>query len=266
MSKREAIVYGRRACLMVAQQRAQDIKRVFYEDGAPNRDLKPLLQSCAQQRRPYRAVSAEELFKISGSTHHEGVVVVTKPLTSTDFESYLKSYFFTKKPSQKTEGKLTKKIPVWVAFDRVDNDHNHGAIARTLAWFGAEGLIWEAARPQLSPSALRIAQGGAEQISLLSVPSLSTALEQLKKQGILILGADQHAGRSTFESPPELSHKNGKKGICWVMGSEQYGLSNGIKKRCDALITIPGSGQVESLNVSVSAGLLIAQSYQWLSE
>ena len=89
MSKREAIVYGRRACLMVAQQRAQDIKRVFYEDGAPNRDLKPLLQSCAQQRRPYRAVSAEELFKISGSTHHEGVVVVTKPLASADFETYL---------------------------------------------------------------------------------------------------------------------------------------------------------------------------------
>ena len=264
MSKREAIVYGRRACLMVAQQRAQDIKRVFYEDGAPNRDLKPLLQSCAQQRRPYRAVNAEELFKISGSTHHEGVVVVTKPLAATDFEEYLKTYFFTKK-TKGSSGNESAKIPIWVAFDRVDNDHNHGAIARTLAWFGAEGLLWEASRPQLSPSALRIAQGGAEHISLLSVPSLSTALEQLKMQGVLILGADQHADRSAFERPLELDSKKGKKGVCWVMGSEQYGLSNGIKKRCDALITVPGSGQMESLNVSVSAGLLIAQSYQWLS-
>ncbi len=263
MSKREAVVYGRRASLMVAEHRAQDIKRVFYEEGAPNRDLKPLLQSCAQQKKPYRAVSVEELFKISGSTHHEGVVVVTRPLQRVEFEDYLKTYFFTK-VTKKTSGQTqaeSKKRPIWVAFDRVDNDHNHGAIARTLAWFGAEGLIWEAPRPQLSPSALRIAQGGAEQISLLAVPSLSQALEQLKKQGVLILGADQHAERSAFAQPEELS----PKGVCWVMGSEQYGLSNGIKKRCDALMTIPGHGQLESLNVSVSAGLLIAQSYQWLN-
>ena len=165
MAKKEAIVYGRRACLAVAEHRAAAIKRVFYEDGAPNRDLGPLLKVCAKQRKPYRAVSVEELFKISGSTHHEGVVTITTPRPSVDFEAYLQNYLSVKVQSIET-------LPIWVAFDRVENDHNHGAIARTLSWFGAEGMIWEAKRPQLSASALRIAQGGAEHISLLSVTSV----------------------------------------------------------------------------------------------
>lgn len=253
MGKRESIVYGRRACLALAEHRSSSIKRVFYEDGVPNRDLGPLLKACAKQRKPYRAVSLDELFKISGSTHHEGVVVVTTPLPPIDFNAYLKTYFTSAVEEHRRQ-------PIWVAFDRVENDHNHGAIARTLSWFGAEGLIWEGTRPELSPSAQRIAQGGVEHISLLPVSSLGQALRQLKMNGVLILGADQYAKESAFNRPEQLS----QKGICWVLGSEQFGLSKAIKNHCDQLVSIPGSGQIESLNVSVSAGLLIGQSHQWL--
>lgn len=258
MGRREAIVYGRRACLSIGESRADDLKRVFYEEGAPSRDLAPLLQVCAQRRRPYRAVSTEELFKISGSHHHEGVVAVVEPLIAPPFADYLEGAF-SKPGAQKVL--KNGRIPIWIALDRVENDHNHGAIARSLAWFGAEGLVWEGRRAQLSAAALRIAQGGAEKISLLTVQALGEAIDLFKSRGVLILGADQYAERSAFERPAELGASSG---ICWVMGSEQFGLSAKIKKRCDALVSIPGSGQVESLNVSVSAGLLMAQSHIWL--
>ena len=258
MGRREAVVYGRRACLSVAEARADDLRRVFYEEGAPNRDLAPLLKACAQRRKPYRAVSDEELFKISGSHHHEGVVAVVTPLHSPLFEDYLAKTF----SSSVSQPKLKSgRLPIWIALDRVENDHNHGAIARSLAWFGAEGLLWEGRRAQLSGAALRIAQGGADQISLLTVRSLSDSIDQLKSRGVLILGADQYAERSAFTRPPELE---GRRGVCWVMGSEQFGLSKLVKQRCDTLVSIPGSGQIESLNVSVSAGLLMAQSHIWL--
>ena len=263
MSRREALVYGRRACLAVAARRPDTILRVFYLKEGRNRDLAPLLKRCAERRRPYREVSADELAHISKSAHHEGVVVVTHPARSRDLEDYLEGDL-AQGSQQSSSTEDAPRLPIWVALDRVNNDHNRGAIARSLAWFGSAGLIWEGRAPQLSGSALRVAQGGAEEINLITVPRLAAALTRLRERGVLILGADQHEGGehiSALARPPALT----SAGVCWVMGSEQHGLSPELKSACDALVMIPGSGLVESLNVSVSAGVLIAQSYGWLS-
>ena len=279
MGKKQALVYGRRAALAVAKNRPDDIERVLYQEGMPNRDLAPLLKACAQRRRPYRAVSATELERASKSDHHEGVLVVTRLRKPIDFPDYLSRWSehqsvshkgahssASSHPSHKRHRQTPhKRLPIWVALDRVDNDHNRGAIARSLAWFGGEGLIWEGRRPQLSGAALRIAQGAAEDIELLAVSSMLAALDELRARGVIVLGADQHEGQRSRSALSQPTH-DVQRGICWVMGSERFGLSEPVKSRCDALVMIPGSGQVESLNVSVSAGILITQSYHWLSE
>ena len=251
MSKREAIVYGRRACLAVAEYRPYSILRVLYDNSTSTRDLAPLLQACARERQPYRSVTAEELVKISGSAHHEGVVVITHRPRASHLDQSL----------ERTQARIENgayMAHTWIALDGVQNDHNIGAIARSLAWFGGGGIIWEAKRPQLSGAALRIAQGGAEAIELIAVDRLSNALRYLKDQGFTLIGADQgssvhalnHTLKDTLKSP-----------TCWVVGSEQFGLSKRCRDLCDIRVAIPGSGQLESLNVSVSAGILIAQSY-----
>lgn len=257
MGRREAVVYGRRACLAVAEYRPEAILRVLYHEGSPHRDLAPLFKACARQKRPYRQVSTEDLLRVSGSEHHEGVVVVTHPHRSMS----LSDYFETRDSRAPHVPDTPLPLPIWIALDGVENDHNHGAIARTLAWFGAEGILWAGRSAQLSGAALRIAQGGAERVQLITVPSLVDALTFLKRHQILILGADQR-GSPLRAQPQQLSQK---KGICWVMGSEQHGLSEATKRCCDHLLSIPGSGAIESLNVSVSAGILIAQSYTWLN-
>ena len=89
MGKKQALVYGRRAALAVAKARPDDIERVLYQEGMPNRDLAPLLKACSQRRRPYRAVSATELERASKSDHHEGVLVVTRLRKPIDFPEYL---------------------------------------------------------------------------------------------------------------------------------------------------------------------------------
>ena len=250
MSKKEASIYGRRACLAVAERRPNHILRAFYSDHGPTKDLSPLLKACAQQKRPYRAVSDEELEKLSGSKHHEGVVIFTERRE----RSYLGDAI-ERAVSRLEEPSATPAVSTWVALDDVANDHNLGAIARSLAWFGGAGLVWEGPRPQLSGAALRVAQGGAEEVELVAVPSLTRALEELKSKGVRVLGADQGATRSAFDV--------GDVGpVCWVLGNEQRGLSSEVRACCDELISIPGSGLVESMNVSVSAGILIAQSYQ----
>ena len=254
MSKKESLAYGRRAVLAIAQSRPQTILRVFYQKQGPTKDLAPLLKACAQQRKPYRAVSDEELVKISGSQHHEGVVVVCTSPPKCDTQQ-LANLLTHSKRFASTSGLdiAPSHLSTWIALDEVGNDHNLGAIARSLAWFGGGGMIWQAKRPQLSASALRIAQGGAEQIDLVTVSNLSEALMIMKEHGFLVVGADQSAKQDVFQL-------RSQKAICWVLGNEQFGLSKACKSMCDHLVSIPGSGQVESLNVSVSAGILMAHS------
>lgn len=250
MSKKEASIYGRRACLAVAKKRPQHILRAFYSHHGPTKDLSELLKVCAHHRKPYRAVSEEELEKLSGSKHHEGVVIFTERRE----RSYLGDAI-ERAVERLDEPNVTPAVSTWLALDDVANDHNLGAIARSLAWFGGAGLVWEAPRPQLSGAALRVAQGGAEEIELVAVPNLVDALEELKRKGVRVLGADQGARKSAFEI--------GNVGpICWVLGNEQHGLSKEVSACCDELVSVPGSGLVESMNVSVTAGILIAQSFQ----
>jgi TrmH RNA methyltransferase len=250
MSRKDALVYGRRACLAVAESRPIDILRVFYTTEGEYKDLGPLLRACATQRKPYREVSSDELGKICKSTHHEGVVVVVQRTPRVRLEERWNQ--------SKHDSSC---LPIWVAFDGVANDHNLGAIARSLAWFGGSGLLWEGDRPMLSGSALRIAQGGAEHLHLVTTPHLVRSLQWMKSQGCKVVGADQSAHRSLFDFTLSQRGSGTTPPLCWVLGNEQFGLSKTVREACDQLVSIPGSGWVESMNVSVSAGILISYSH-----
>jgi TrmH RNA methyltransferase len=238
MNRREAIVYGRRAALAVAEHRPNQIIRVFYSNQYLAM-LAPIFKAAAQQRKPYRQVSDEELYRICHSDHHEGIVVVTEPLETQSIEDAIQA---------NPQG-------VWIALDDVENDHNLGAIARSISWFGATGLIWQGNRAYLSGASMRVAQGAFEQIALVVTQDLASALIELKKAGVKVVGADQNDQHNAL-------NLSAKSPICWVLGSEQFGLSPQVKSVCDHLASVPGTGQMESLNVSVTAGILLAQSYQ----
>lgn len=230
------MVSGLNAALAVAQHRPQSILRVFYHQGR-RMEVGALLKATAAQRRPYREVSAEELEKITQSTHHEGVAVVTEPLAL-----------------QPLSALLARPAPLFLALDGVGNPHNLGGILRSAAWFGADGLIFcgQPGQAQLSQSVFRTAQGGAEVVPCCSVPDLPQALRSLSNAGVLTLAAHQHADRSRWDN--ELVRP-----VCLVMGSEGEGLSEAVRTSCDGHIAIPGSGQIESLNVGVAAAVLLSR-------
>ena len=250
MSRRDALVYGRRACLAVAECRPSDILRVFYTTEGEFKDLGPLLKACAHQRKPYREVSSEELKKICKSTHHEGVVVVVQRSQRIRLDE-----IWSQAQSE------SSRLPIWIAFDGVANDHNLGAIARSLAWFGGSGLLWEGDRPMLTGSALRIAQGGAERLHLVTTPHLGRSLQWMRDQGCKVIGADQKGDTSLFDFTLSSVKSSKLPPLCWVLGNERFGLSKSTRDLCDQIVSIPGSGWVESMNVSVSAGILIAHSH-----
>lgn len=238
---RDIVVYGVNAALAVAKHRPQTIQRVLHHRDR-SEALAPLLKATAALRRPYREVDTEDLVRVARSQHHEGVVVViaTRPPVMRLYE------FLDRMPDD----------AVVLAMDAVGNPHNLGAILRSAAWFGAAVLFAsEPGQALLSPSAMRIAEGGAETVPICTVPELAPALQFMREQGITILGADQNAEDSIFRVPLP-------RPLCLVMGNETHGLSRPVRNIAHRLVSIPGTGAVESLNVSVSAGILLAAAYQ----
>jgi RNA methyltransferase, TrmH family len=237
VSRKESLVYGVRASLAIAQHRPDAILRVLHTADA-RYGIAPLLKATARGRRPYREVDVEELNRAAATVHHEGVLVVSKPLSTQPF------------------GRYVDRIPkqcLMVALDRVSNPHNQGAILRSMAWFGADALLTSDPRETVNPAAIRVSQGGAELVKTVRAPELPRALRALADRGVAVVAADQSA------TQPLDTVLDGRP-ICWVMGNEGEGLSAEVKDACTDRVAIPGTGAVESLNVSVAAGILLAMS------
>ena len=141
-----------------------------------------------------------------------------------------------------------------IALDRVRNPYNIGAILRSAAFFGVDAALLgaPAPHPALAPDAVRVAEGGAENLVLTRTTDLADTLARLRARGVRVVGADGAAPTRAvgfaFARPSIL-----------VLGHEREGMSDRVRAQCDAIVSIPGTGAVESLNVAVAAGVLIAE-------
>lgn len=227
-------VFGKNAALALAAHRPKAIQRVLYAASA-KAWVGPLAAAAERNKAPCREVSDEAVARAAGTVHHEGVAVEAEPLALGRLASLLPA----------------PKHAVIVALDEVGNPHNLGAILRSAAYFGAHGMIVPSTDRQatLSPAAMRVAQGGAEVVPVVGVERLDVALKRLAREGFAVVAADVHGGEplSALAGP-----------VCIVLGNEGTGLHANVLAACTKRVNIPGSGDVESLNVSVAAGILLA--------
>ena len=238
MAREESIIFGVRACLAVANMRPEDIKRVLYDESNLHH-IGPLLKATASQRKPYRQDASEDLRRVAKTVHHEGVVVVAAHKPMEPFDEALPSL---------------GKDSIIIALDGVDNPHNQGAIIRSAAWFGADAVLVVQEGQTLNPAAVRVSQGGAESLRCLTTQSLESALDGLRAKAFAIIGAEQTSKVSAFE------HEYTGPTVL-VMGNERDGLSAGVRDKCTSEVSIPGAGLMESLNVSVAAGVLMSAAF-----
>jgi tRNA G18 (ribose-2'-O)-methylase SpoU len=143
---------------------------------------------------------------------------------------------------------------VGVALDRVRNPYNVGAVLRTAAFLGIDAAILGALAPHpaLAPAAVRVAEGGAEHVVLARTTDLAETLSRLRARGVRVVGADSRASESAFSFAYS-------RPLVLVVGNEREGMGERVRKACDAVVAILGTGAVESLNVAVAAGLLMAE-------
>jgi TrmH RNA methyltransferase len=232
-------VYGLRAVAAVLARRPRACASLWLTSEVVSRE-RELVALAERARVHVRRAAEAELVRLVHTPNHEGVVA--------DVEER----------AWATVGELADALvgerSLCVVLDRVRNPHNIGAIVRSAAFFGARAILLgsPAPHPGLPPDAVRIAEGGAESLLFARTTDLAGTLERLRARGVRVLGAESDAAQSLFGAPFA-----GPTAI--VFGHEVEGVSPRVRMRCDAMVTIPGTGAVGSLNVAVSASLAIAE-------
>jgi len=241
----ELAVCGMNAVLAVGEYHPAAINRLFLREDRLN-SFTGICKQLAERKRPYKLCEDEELERICKSVHHQGVVAmieepVVEPLTHDDLDLWA------------AEGKTG------VLLHSVGNDHNLGAIARAAAFFDANYIVLNEkdTEAHLTTSAYRIAEGGFEHITVRKISNSAAFLKDASKK-LLTIGTDTRA-RQRIGDLSVIVKK--RQGIVLVLGNEETGLPKEVKDQCSCLLRIPGTGNIDSLNVSQAAALFLNAIY-----
>ena len=236
--KNELRLHGLNAVRAVFARRPEAIRKVYLAE-ARIPELKPLLAWCVQHRVGYRVVEESDLGKLAASAHHEGVVADVLRVEPLPLAEWLRAL------------PAGPQLALWL--DGVGNPHNFGAILRSAAHFGVSAILLpQASALALSGAAARVAEGGAEAVPLVRLPETALALAQLREAGFALAATVVEGGENLFAQ--KLPQR-----LVYVMGAEGEGMDRGFAAACDARLSIPGSGAVESLNVASATAVFLAE-------
>jgi TrmH RNA methyltransferase len=237
----EAKVLGENASRVCFNKRPEQIVKMYLTEQCAPR-FADVMKYLARNKKAYHLVSESDLEKVSGSSHHGGIVLVVKKREHIQISSYLTLH-------------RKKQRDCLLALDGVGNPHNLGAIVRSCAHFGVSGLVLTEPELLQSGAASRTAEGGLEYIDALLAPTLPKALAELKAAGYSLITTSSHRGVSLYKSALPA------KAVI-VFGEEMDGVSSAVANSTDVALQIPGTGHVESLNVSVAASLILGEWYR----
>jgi 23S rRNA (guanosine2251-2'-O)-methyltransferase len=198
--------------------------------------MRELLSRAASARCPVHAADAARLRDLAGTERHQGVVAIvdaTSPQVALD--EVIQS---------------AREPLLLLVLDGITDPHNLGACLRSADAFGAHAVIVPKDRAVgVNATVAKAASGAADTVPVVTVTNLARALRDLKEHGVWILGADA-GGESLFDADV-----GGP--VAWVLGAEGSGLRRLTRELCDRIVGIPLAGAVESLNVSVAAGICL---------
>jgi TrmH RNA methyltransferase len=232
----ETRVYGENACQALFQSRPDCIVRAWFIQSVTPR-FKEALRWMAANRKAYHVVDEAELEKASGTEHHGGVCFLIKKRNGTSVQQWVRE---------------ASDEDCVLALEDVGNPHNLGAIMRSCAHFGVKGVVVQDAAVLESGAAIRTAEGGAEHVQPITGDSFIDALDQFRKAGYAIVTTSSHKGTPLYNTTMP-------KKMVLVLGQERDGLSDAALDSADLSVAISGTGNVESLNVSVATGVLLAE-------
>lgn len=239
-NNKERLIGGIHSVRNVLRHGAESITDAWIDSSRHDKRIKEILSELRRHRISCLQVSKQQIAELAPDINHQGVLIRTLAPAATS-EAELPGIL------QQVEGPL-----LLLVLDGVQDPHNLGACLRTADAAGVHAVITPKDRSVgLTPVACKVASGAAERLPFIQVTNLARTLKMLADQfGVWIIGAAGEAQLSLYEIDL-------KTPTVLVMGGEEKGMRRLTREHCDQLVSLPMSGTVESLNVSVATGVAL---------
>ena len=230
-------VVGRNAVRELLKS-GRSIDKLYVKTGVREGSIVVIVAEAVNRKIPIVEASAEKLDLLAGGPHHQGVVALAAEKQYTDIETILKT------------AKDRGETPLVVIADGIEDPQNLGALIRCAECAGAHGIIIPKRRASgLTPIVTKASAGAIEHMNIARVSNLADAIEKLKKAGLWVFAAEA-GGTPYYETDFNVP-------AAVVLGSEVFGVGKLLKERADFTVSIPMYGQVNSLNVSTAASVIL---------
>ncbi len=235
--KQNNIICGRNPVLEAVRS-GREIDRLLVAHGANGGTISAIIAKCSAKGILIKEISPQKLDYYCGGANHQGVAVMFASQEYSSVEEIL----------QTAEERNEK--PFIIICDEIEDPHNLGAIIRTAEACGVHGIIIPKRRSaSLNATVAKTAAGALEYMKVARVTNIANTIDELKEKGVWIFGADMDGQPYTqidYDTPCAI-----------VIGNEGKGIGTLTAKKCDAIISLPMKGKINSLNASVAAGALM---------
>jgi 23S rRNA (guanosine2251-2'-O)-methyltransferase len=237
-----AHVFGVQPVLEALRAGARPVERLTVAEGAHETRLREILEIARYADIPVRRVPRAELQRIAAGANHQGVVATIAAAHYTHTDDLLDAL---------AARVGTQDPPLAVVLDGVEDPRNLGAVIRTVECAGAHGVFVPERRASgLTETVAKAAAGALEYVPVARAANVVRLIEQLKERGVWTVG-------TAAEAETSYADWDWTQPCALLLGGEGEGLRRLVRERCDVLVGIPLRGRIESLNVSVAAGIVL---------
>lgn len=232
-------IYGVHPVMEALEHGDSEIEKIIISRGRRGRDIQKIEGIASLKGVPLFREDSDVIDGLASGKSHQGICCILRKFQYTEIDDML---------SQSDESIGQRLILI---LDCIEDPQNVGSLIRTAHCFGVTGIIIPEDRAaSVTPSVIKASAGAALHTAITRVVNISKAIDRLQKEGFWIYGADALEG-TAFDA---LDYG---KNVGLVMGSEKRGIRPLVKKKCDFLVSIPMEGRLDSLNVSVAAGIMM---------
>lgn len=238
MENREDQLEGRNSIIELLKS-GKDINKLYVQKGDRKGSINEIIRMAKEKKVVIVETEKNKLDQMSTTNNHQGVIAIVPPFEYCDVDDILEV------------AKSKNEKPFIIILDGIEDNHNLGSIIRTAECSGVHGIIIPKRRSALvNATTNKTSAGAVEYMKVARVNNLTETIKYLQENDVWIYGTDMEA-KSFYDEQKYNS------GVGIVIGSEGFGMSRLVKENCDFLIKIPMKGKVNSLNASVSAGIVM---------
>lgn len=235
--KRKDVIAGRNPVLEAIKS-GREIDSVLIAKGSRSGAIVGILAKAKERKIPIKEADIKKLDYLSGGAVHQGIVAMAA----------IKEYATVDDMFALADSRGEK--PFLILLDEVEDPHNLGAIIRTAECAGAHGVIIPMRRSAaLNYTVGKASAGAVEYVPVAKVTNMVKCMEELKKRGVWIFGADMDG--------TDYTQCDFSGAVALVIGNEGKGIGRLVREHCDAIVSLPVKGKISSLNASVAAGILM---------